>query len=344
MNNSTAQNSDLDGSSLHNVFRALAILLANITAATVGVGASATVAVQCISGRSIGLHFILNGNIHLTDRYGGMKSAFGEQQEIFIPGRRGGKVYYPPLSTADYDNLVTTADRKRQIPLSDSSLSGVRTVFPIMKWGLRVYGKLITFAYAAFALLPTIAIASASWRVGNWLSYLLWGVVFILTSAYGGMFLDVQRDVCYLRVKEADLSPALGATWVHLHDLALNDGPTSALEAVRDVSTGRVRKRENELLIPTISLWPTVEFQAANWLSILTPLRTPLMAASYFFIQNAPYKLEIAYSVATFFQACLQRAAIDMYLSEVGTYDIIWFRRLPMEYTEELVDYRKVLG
>jgi hypothetical protein len=68
------------------------------------------------------------------------------------------------------------------------------------------------------------------------------------------------------------------------------------------------------------------------------------MAASYFFIQNAPYRLEIAYSVATFFQACLQRAAIDVYLSEVRTYDVIWFRRLPMEYTEELVDYRKVLG
>jgi hypothetical protein len=48
------------------------------------------------------------------------------------------------------------------------------------------------------------------------------------------------------------------------------------------------------------------------------------MAASYFFIKNSPYELEIAYSVTTFFQACLQRAAIDLYLTDVATDDIIW--------------------
>jgi hypothetical protein len=344
MNNATAQSSDHGGDSMHDAFRALAILLATITVTTAGVNASAAVAIQCISGRSIGMHFVLNGSIHLTDRYEGMKTAFGGHQEIFIPGRRNGKVYYPPLGTADYDNLVTTVSRKRQIPVSNSSLS-MRTTFPIMKWGLRVYGKLIAFAYVASALLPTLIIAYASWMVRkSWPSYLLWGVVFTLTSAFGGAFLDVQRDVCYLRVKEADLNPALGATWALLYDGALGDAPTSPSEAVRDVLTGRVRKHGKELLVPTVALKPTVEFRAASWLSILTPLRAPLMAAGYFFIKNSPYELEIAYIVAIFFQACLQRAAIDLYLSDVATDDIIWFRRLPMEYMEELVDYRRVLG
>jgi hypothetical protein len=344
MNDSTAQISDHHESLVHDAFRALAILLASIAATTVGVSAATVVTIQCISGRSMGMHFILSGSVHLPDRYIGMRSAFGEQQEIFIPGRRNGKVYYPLLSTADYDNLVATADRKRHMPLSDSSLS-VQTTFPIMKWGLRVYGKFITFVYVAFALLPTFIIASACWMVGkSWPSYILWGVVFTLTSAFGGIFLDVQRDICYLRVKETDLSPDLGATWALLYDGALNDAPTSSSEAIRDVSTGRVRKCGNELLVPTLALKPTVEFRAASWLSILAPLRAPLMAASYFFIKNSPYKLEIAYSAATLFQACLQRAATDLYLSDVATDDIIWFRRLPMEYMEELVDYRRVLG
>jgi len=345
MNNSNDGSSDPDGlSSLHDAFRALAILLATITVTTAGVNASAAVAIQCISGRSIGLHFFLNGSIHLTDRYNGMRGAFGGRQEVFIPGRRNGKVHYPPLGTADYDNLVTTANRKRQIPISDPSLS-MRTTFPVMKWGLRVYGKLMTLAYVALVLLPMFIIAYASWTAGNsWPSYLLWVVVFTLTSAFGGTFLDVQRDVCYLRVRETDLSPALGATWVLLYDGALGDAPSSPSEAVHDVSTGRVRKHGKELLIPTVALKPSVEFRAASWLSILAPLRAPLMAAAYFSIKNSPCELEIAYFVATFFQACLQRAAIDLYLSDVATEDVIWFRRLPMEYTEELVNYRRVLG
>jgi len=344
MNNSIAQNSDHSGSPVHDAFRALAILLASIAATTVGISATAVVTIQCISGRNIGMHFILNGSVHLPDRYIGMRTAFGEQQEIFIPGRRGGKVYYPLLSTADYDNLVLTVDRKRHMPVSDSSLSDQIT-FPVIKWGIRVYGKFIAFAYVAAALLPTFVIAFACCVVGkSWPSYVLWGVVFTITSAFGGTFLDVRRDVCYLRVKETDLSPALGATWVLLYDNALNGAPTSSSEAVCDVLTGQVRKRGNELFVPVVTLKPAVEFRAASWLSILAPLRAPLMAASYFFIKNSPYELEIAYIVAIFFQACLQRAAIDLYLSDVATDDIIWFRRLPMEYIEELVEYRRVLG
>jgi hypothetical protein len=174
MNNSTAQDNGHDAA--HDALRALAILLASIAATTVGVRAT-----RC-GGYPVHQRVQHSSAFHPKwicsppRQIYGIKVAFGEQQEIFIPSRSGGKICYPPFSTADYDNLVASADRKRHMPVSDASLI-VRTTFPTTKWGLCVYGKFITFA-----LLPTLVIAAACWILRLFAMYRPDGCVSVETS------------------------------------------------------------------------------------------------------------------------------------------------------------------
>ena len=333
-------------------FHAFIALAGNAASLTVGVDASCTVAMQCISGLSFGKFFVFNGPILLKDRYDGMKMAFGANREIFTPVRLGEEMGYTPLSIEDYDRLITAADLKQQKRIRLNIWLSNQILFPFWKWSFFKYGLLTTLLYAILAFLPMPAIAVARWwwTRASWIPELAYGALFILVSVYGSMLLDVRRDVCYIRINESGeggVSSGMGGLWFRLYNRALDEPPTSAFQAVEDLATGRVRKlpNQNQLLVPVMAVRPSIEYDTASaWLSI-THLRSPLLTISYFFTQGVDHRWMVAFGIAAFVQASLQNAFAQALVSAASPYEVFWFRRLPTQiYEAEFTPYRTALA
>ncbi|KAH7073149.1 hypothetical protein FB567DRAFT_537169 [Paraphoma chrysanthemicola] len=335
----------------------LAATIANIAAVTVGVDASDTVAIQCIGGRSIGKYFVFNGAVQLSARYNGMRSAFQEDNEIFVPQQVGG-ISHLDLRTADYDRLLTNVESRFQalvtpaarVNLGPHVFPGIpvnhylveKMTLPIWKWSFRRKGVITTYFCAFCALLPMLIIALVRLGLGfSMVPELLYAIIFALISAYGGYLLDVKREVTYIQIKENDISPSLGALWVRTLNRATAGPPTSAHEAVRNVATGHVRKNDNTLLVPVMAFMPTFEYSAAEWVFLLTNLRGPLLTMPYVMAADPHHRWLVAYGIAAFAQASLQNAYAKSFLAEAKPYKVDWFRRLPYDnYREEFPRYR----
>jgi hypothetical protein len=331
--------------------------IANIAAVTVGVDASDTVAIQCIGGRSIGKYFVFNGTVQLSARYNGMRSAFPAEKEIFVP-RQMGAVHHLNLITADYDRLLTSVDRRFQALLNPAAQVGLglpanvgmpanqhlveQMSFPIWKWSFRRKGVIKTLLCAFWALLPMPIIALIRLSKGfNLVPELLYAIISILVSAYGGYLLDIKREVTYIQIQENDVSQSLGALWVRTFDRATNGPPTSAHQAVHEVATGHVRRNGNTLLVPVMAFMPTVEYSTAEWFFLFTNVRGPLLAIGSLITTDTHHYWLVAYGIAAFAQASLQNAYAKSFLAEATPYEVNWFRRLPnSDYREEFQQYR----
>jgi hypothetical protein len=132
----------------------------------------------------------------------------------------------------------------------------------------------------------------------------------------------------------------LARAWVGL--------PNSSDQAVNNVKTGQIRLHNKEyILIPVISLRPTVEFSTAEWWFLLKTIRGPLLSLSYVFSGDRHHFWAVAFGVAAFMQANLQDDFALSFLAATPTDNVTWFRRMPLlTYTEVMAQYtcRRALG
>lgn len=188
--------------------------------------------------------------------------------------------------------------------------------------------------------MPIIALVRLS-KGFSMVPELLYAIIFVVVSAYGGYLLDIKREVTYIQINENSVSQSLGALCVHTLNRATTGPPASAHQAVHEVATGHVRKNGNTLLVPVMAFMPTVEYTTAEWFFLFTNLRGPLLTISYLITTNPHHRWLAAYGIAAFTQACLQNAYAKSFLAEATPYEVNWFRRLPNDnYPEEFPQYR----
>ena len=145
----------------------LAAVVGAMSILTLGLDAHITVAIQCLGGRSWGKYCVFNGPLELESRYKGMKTAFGGDQEVYIPKWLAGELALPPLSTADYDKLVAACDAKFRKRVGESmkvnNFLGIHIILPVWRWSFTKYGYTFTILWGTFALLPMSIVAIARW-------------------------------------------------------------------------------------------------------------------------------------------------------------------------------------
>jgi hypothetical protein len=68
------------------------------------------------AGRSFGKYFVFNGPLKVSDRYDGMRAAFGADNEIYLPTQVG--LRHASLNTAAFDRLLLSADQQFQATIA----------------------------------------------------------------------------------------------------------------------------------------------------------------------------------------------------------------------------------
>ncbi|KAK0255173.1 hypothetical protein LTR29_003761 [Friedmanniomyces endolithicus] len=310
-------------------------------AVSIGVPAQNTVTIQCILGRSPGKHFVLNGYTDLSARYTGMRNAFGKEKELFVPARVGDQVQVPRMNHDDYDALLRGAEHK-QLLCSEGTNPNKWVqeglTFPMWRWSLDRYG-LFTWILGPVSLILLPAVMT--WKfaaTGKFpLESLIFTALFAIAQAFAGFFLDVRRSISYVKVGEQNVSQETTPVWNRLRAKSNGNTPAGPQDAVQDLRNGVVRSINDDLAIPVMVLQPTVGFELAEWLSMLSPLRLLLFGLSISpLVPGVTDGYAIAYTVVAGIQSHLQTSYAKSFLVAIQTTEIFWFRRLPAHAYDEL--------
>jgi hypothetical protein len=125
-----------------------------------------------------------------------MRSAFGKDQEIFIPDRTGGRIRPTPLREADYDKLIIATHEKSETHEKDSALNQLLcqgNKLPIWEWALLSYGTFRTIVVGAIVLLPMGIVTIVKMVKGERLYVELWyAVCFVVVATFSWALLDVK--------------------------------------------------------------------------------------------------------------------------------------------------------
>lgn len=172
---------------------------------------------------------------------------------------------------------------------------------------------------------------------------------FLGLKVYCRYLLDIQRRICYIKIAENELNPTDRPRWQSLRQSAQTRGPENGQEAVEDIKFGGTRLlHENNteyLLVPVMSLAPTVSFDTAQWWFIVRRFRGPVLTCNYIFAADTDHRWSVAFAVCAFIQASLQDDSAGVFLPNTQTYEVNWFRRMENqeEYSEEHRPYRRAL-
>jgi len=321
-----------EGNEIKTIGKILGAASANIGAVIIGIDPSTEVAAQCIEGRSVGKYLVFHSTTTVDSRYEGMRRAFGDNNEIFRKPWLNDERW---LSTDDYDKLVKTAYAKSRQGYRLNRHLKEPLPFHVIRWGWDAYDHRVATLYIVISLFPMLGIALARWMLGlNGVTDILYALSFLLISTFDGWLLDVMREVCYVEVRQDDVSEALHWKWEDLRnsDEALEGLAKLPAEALNELARGMVRKQGRDvLLIPVLGLRTTLKDRWASWACILTDLRKVVMAFSFFQLDDSHLIWGFLYGFAAAVQACCQREVAEQYIKTVteNTDDIIWFRRLP---------------
>jgi len=332
-------------------------LISSIGALTYGVDSADTVAIQCLGGRSLGKYFVFNNAVDLEARYRGMRRAFRKEYELFVPDRYRGAYRMPNLEPQDVAMLLEAASQKLQSTMqtpTNTPLQQPQSIqflahnyhFPMWRWSYKKYGLLATCLCGILALAPLPILSIARWSTGASPFFeLIYLLIFTLISMYTGMLLDIKREITYIKVTKASAPAESRKSWLYLFTLAHGHihqmTPDIALD---DLASGYVRKHNDDLLIPVMVLRPTLEFEAASWWFLLSPLRIPLLSLSYYFGSDIQGQWLAAFGALAVAQAWLQGTFAKRFINYAIEKNIPWFRRVATHtYTDEFVGYRCIL-
>ncbi|TDL21794.1 hypothetical protein BD410DRAFT_789176 [Rickenella mellea] len=310
------------------VGKLLGVVAANVASVTTGIDASTEVAARCLGGRSLGQLFVFHSTFEFDCRYQGMRKAFGEETEIF---RMVGS-HSPSLESADYDKLVnasfTTSSKPATLNTEEPNrYLCVHANLPIINWGREVHLPLVTVVYTVVALgaMPAIAFTRCIIGVIGILEALYF-VTFSIINGFTFFMLDVQREVCYIPITEEDVSASVRITLRGLTSRTPDGLPATTNGALQDLRRGSVRTHNGTLHIPVIAVRTRVEDDPASWLLLLN-LYGPVMSLGLFFLPDTHVNWGVAYGIAAYTQARLQRAVAERYVKDAKTRGVFWFRK-----------------
>jgi hypothetical protein len=301
-----------------------------------------------------------------SDRYDGMRLAFGENTEIFKPYRPG-DLTPEVLDAAALNKLLISVekrfsarDNKDNTQLQEL-VSNDRLRYHRKKrlWNRAIeqkYGKLRSWLYGLVALLPPLVLSIVkTWKHEKIIPEVLWGGVFLVLKWYSRRLLNIHREICYIKVARHDLKLSGRRRWRRLRERAL-DGPPEppgppkppgdGEVAVEDIKFGHIRHMKlqgvENLLAPVVSVMPTLKFDSAQGWFILRSFRGPLLTCSYIFAGDTDHHWPIVFAICVLVQASLQNDCAKVFLAHTQTYEVNWFRRIKREpYAMEYDGYRR---
>jgi hypothetical protein len=303
----------------------------------------------------LGKYFVFNGQCKVGDRYDGMTAAFGAGREIYIPDQAG--LRHDPLTTTTFDGLLLSASLRHQAsttPLAPGFISNQyvenKFSFPIWRWAFRRHGFWKTIFCAFFSLTPLfwVTVARLICHQNIWVetAHL---VAFTLIAIYCGLLLDIQREICHIKIKREQVSPAHQSLWDAMFASAWAGPPSDAYQAIEELQRGQTRKHVlgdlQYLVLPVISLVPTVDYGTFEWWMFLSNARGPLLSMSYVFSGDRHHIWAVVFGIAAFVQASMQDHIARSFITNTQTFYVNWFRRMPdLVYNEELLPWRRTLG
>lgn len=336
------------------IIKLLLAIASNVASMTSGVEASTSVAITCIGGQSFGQFFVYIATFDFQCRHQGMRLAFGEDTEIFkVIGN------HPPaeLTTNDYDKFVKTAleahDARATAGTSTDDATNQKqnyflrhySNFPVIRWGRTVYPLMIAVPYTLIALGSIVSLLLNRIIFHPDASSILPEVLYILTflfvSFYSGTILLVERQICYVEIKEDNVSEDMVESFRKLRRLAApySADAQGAIENMRRVLPSLWAEDSTALLMPIMSIRTLVEDELASWLLLLNDLRGILMASSFWSVPLGDNRIDwgMWYGVAAYIQARLQRTVTQRYVRDAKTGGVFWCRRYANHNSEYLI-------
>jgi hypothetical protein len=321
---------------------------------TSGGEASTSVAITCIGGQSFGQFLVYIATFDFQCRHQGMRLAFGEDTELFkVIGN------HPPagLTKNDYDKFVRTAleahDARATAGTSaDDTTNRMQNYFlrhysnfPVIRWGRTIYPLLIVIPYTLVALGSVVSLLLGRIMFRPDASSILLEILYILTflfvSFYSGSILQVERQVCYVEIRENSVSKDMIKNFRKLRRLAVPYpvDARGAVENMRRILPSLWTEDSNTLLMPVMSIRTPVEDELASWLLLLNDLRGMLMASSFWSVPLGDSRIDwgMWYGIAAYIQARLQRAVTQRYLKDAKTGGVFWFRRYASHNSNYLI-------